>query len=151
MVVNKSKCRYGPFNLYEPFLVYGFLAFVGKLAYSLNMLICIQKTLLPFSKRGVSLVSCWFRWAKTDRREENWVEMSRELTMLLWKDGRRKIVPVSRCHRDKWIGECVSSVSIKFKRVEVCWILENRIFRTNEAFGEIIDFISSERNPWWYL
>ena len=33
-----------------------------------------------------------------------------------WEDGRKKRVPVSRCHRDKRIGECVCSIS-QFKRV----------------------------------
>ena len=27
-----------------------------------------------------------------------------------WEDGRRKRVPVSRCHRNKRIGECVRSI-----------------------------------------
>ena len=36
-----------------------------------------------------------------------------------WEDGRRKRVLVSRCHRNKRIGECVSSIGIQFKRVGV--------------------------------
>ena len=36
-----------------------------------------------------------------------------------WEDGRRKRVPVSRCHRDKRIGECVRSIGIQFQRVGV--------------------------------
>ena len=35
------------------------------------------------------------------------------------EDGQRKRVSVSRCHRDKRIGECVCSVSIQFKRIGV--------------------------------
>ena len=31
-----------------------------------------------------------------------------------WEDGRRKRVPVSRCHRNKRIGECVRSIGIQF-------------------------------------
>ena len=34
-----------------------------------------------------------------------------------WEDGQRKRVSVSRCPRDKRIGECGCSVSIQFKRV----------------------------------
>ena len=33
------------------------------------------------------------------------------------EDGRRKRVLVSKCNRDKRIGECVCSISIQFKRV----------------------------------
>ena len=29
-----------------------------------------------------------------------------------WEDGRKKRVPVSKCHRDKRVGECVCTVSI---------------------------------------
>ena len=36
-----------------------------------------------------------------------------------WEDGRRKRVPVSRCHRNRQIGECVLSIGIQFKRVGV--------------------------------
>ena len=64
-----------------------------------------------------------------------------------WEDGRRKRVPVSRCHRSKRIGKCVRSIGIQFKRVGVL-NSKNRVFRANEAFGGIIDFISSEQNPW---
>ena len=35
-----------------------------------------------------------------------------------WEDGRRKRVPVSRCHKNKRIDECVRSIGIQFKRVE---------------------------------
>ena len=49
-----------------------------------------------------------------------------------WGDGRRKRVPVSRCHRDKRIGVCVCSV---FNLSPYgCWVLENRVFHPNEAF-----------------
>ena len=60
-----------------------------------------------------------------------------------WEDGGRNRVPVSRCHRNKRIGECVRSISNL--RAQGCLILENRVFRANEAFGGIIDFISSEK------
>ena len=63
------------------------------------------------------------------------------------QDGRRKRVPVSRFHRNIRIGECVRSIGIQFKR-EGCLVLENRVFRANEAFGGIIDFISSEQQSW---
>ena len=33
-----------------------------------------------------------------------------------WEDGWRKRIPVSRCHRDKRIGECVCWIRIQFKR-----------------------------------
>ena len=36
-----------------------------------------------------------------------------------WENGRRKRVPVSRCHRNKPIGEYVRSTGIRFKRVGV--------------------------------
>ena len=36
-----------------------------------------------------------------------------------WEDGSRKRVPDSRCHRNKRIGDCVRSIGIQFKRVEV--------------------------------
>ena len=45
-----------------------------------------------------------------------------------WEDGRRKRVPVSRCHRDKRIGECVCSISIHFKRVGVLNLRKSRFF-----------------------
>ena len=61
------------------------------------------------------------------------------------KDGPRKSVPVSRSHRDKRIDECVCLVSFRFKRVG---ILEKCVFRANEAFGGIINFISPEQKPW---
>ena len=63
-----------------------------------------------------------------------------------WEGGRRKRVPVSRCHRDKRIGECVRSISIQFKRVVLN--LRKRVFRANEAFEGIIEFISSEQTVW---
>ena len=44
-----------------------------------------------------------------------------------WENGRRKRVPVSRCYRNKRIGECVRSIGIQFKRVGVL-ILENLKF-----------------------
>ena len=46
-----------------------------------------------------------------------------------WEDGRRKRVPVSRCHRDKRIGECVRSIGIQFKRVGVLNFRKSRISR----------------------
>ena len=46
-----------------------------------------------------------------------------------WEDGRRKRVPVSRCHRNKRIGECVRSIGIHFKRVEVLNLRKSRISR----------------------
>ena len=49
-----------------------------------------------------------------------------------WEDGRRKRVPISRCHRDKRVGECVCSVSIQFKRVGVLGF--NNIFTHTRAF-----------------
>ena len=36
-----------------------------------------------------------------------------------WEDARRKRVSVSRCHRNKRIGEWVRSIGIQFKRVGV--------------------------------
>ena len=46
-----------------------------------------------------------------------------------WEDGRRKRVPVSRCHRNKRIGECVRSIGIKFKGVGVLNLRKSRISR----------------------
>ena len=46
-----------------------------------------------------------------------------------WKDGRRRSVPVSRCHRDKRVGECVCSVSIQCKRVGVLSLRKSCISR----------------------
>ena len=46
-----------------------------------------------------------------------------------WEDGRRKRVPVSRCHRNKRIGECVRSISIQFKPVGVLGLRKSRISR----------------------
>ena len=46
-----------------------------------------------------------------------------------WEDGRRKRVPVSRCHRNKRIGECVRSIGIQFKRVGVLNLRKSRISR----------------------
>ena len=63
-----------------------------------------------------------------------------------WEYGRRKRVPVSRCHRYKRIGECVHTIGIL--SAEGCWVLENRVFRANEAPEGIIDFTSSEQKPW---
>ena len=40
--------------------------------------------------------------------------LERLKVIFCWEDGRRKRVPVSRCHRDKRDGECVCSVSIQF-------------------------------------
>ena len=54
-----------------------------------------------------------------------------------WEDGNRKRVPVSRCHRDKRVGECICSVSTQFKRVGVL-----NLRKANEVLGGIIDFIS---------
>ena len=44
-----------------------------------------------------------------------------------WEDGRRRRDPVSRCHRDKRIGECFCSVGIQFKRVGVLNLRKSRI------------------------
>ena len=44
-----------------------------------------------------------------------------------WEDGRRKRVPVSRCNRNKRIGECVRSIGIQFKRVGVLGLRKSRI------------------------
>ena len=46
-----------------------------------------------------------------------------------WEDGRRKRVPVSRCHTNKRIGECVRSIGIQFKRVGVLGLRKSRIPR----------------------
>ena len=46
-----------------------------------------------------------------------------------WEDGRRKRVPVSRCHRNKRIGECVGSIGIQFKRVGVLNLRKSSISR----------------------
>ena len=45
------------------------------------------------------------------------------------EDGRRKRVPVSRCHRNKRIGECIRSIGIQFKRVGVLGLRKSRISR----------------------
>ena len=60
------------------------------------------------------------------------------------EDGQKR-VSISRSLRDKRIGEYVCSVSIQFKRVGVLNLKKNRVLPANEAFGEIIDFISSEQ------
>ena len=49
--------------------------------------------------------------------------------IICWEDGRRKRVPVSRCHRNKRIGECVRSIGIQFKRVGVLGLRKSRISR----------------------
>ena len=46
-----------------------------------------------------------------------------------WEDGRRKRVLVSRCHRNKRIGECVRSIGIQFKRVGVLGLRKSHISR----------------------
>ena len=46
-----------------------------------------------------------------------------------WEDGRRKRVPVARCHRNKRIGECVRSVGIQFKRIRVLGPRKSHISR----------------------
>ena len=46
-----------------------------------------------------------------------------------WEDGRRKRVPVSRCHRNKRIGEGVRLIGIQFKRVGVLNLRKSRISR----------------------
>ena len=38
--------------------------------------------------------------------------LERLKVIICWEDGKRKRVPVSRCQRDKRIGECVRSISI---------------------------------------
>ena len=44
-----------------------------------------------------------------------------------WEDGRKKSVPVSRCHRNKRIGEYVRSIGIQFKRVGVLNFRKSRV------------------------
>ena len=46
-----------------------------------------------------------------------------------WEDGRRKRVPVFRCHRNKRIGECVRSIGIQFKRVGELNLIKSLIMR----------------------
>ena len=46
-----------------------------------------------------------------------------------WEDDRRKRVPVSGCHRNKRIGECVRWIGIQFKRVGVLNLRKSRISR----------------------
>ena len=46
-----------------------------------------------------------------------------------WEDDRRKRVPVSRCHRNKRIGECVRSIGNQFKRVGVLGLKKSPISR----------------------
>ena len=46
-----------------------------------------------------------------------------------WEGGRRKRVPVSRCHRNKRIGECVRSIGNQFKRVRMLNLRKSRISR----------------------
>ena len=46
-----------------------------------------------------------------------------------WEDGRRKRVPVSRCHRNRRIGEWVRSIGIQLKRVGVLGFRKLRISR----------------------
>ena len=46
-----------------------------------------------------------------------------------WEDGRRKRVPVSRCHGGKRMGECVWSIGIQFKRVGGLNLRKSRISR----------------------
>ena len=45
-----------------------------------------------------------------------------------WEDGRRKIVPVSRCHRNKRYGESIRSIAIQFKRVGMLNFRKSRIY-----------------------
>ena len=62
-------------------------------------------------------------YRENKKRFKDWVIVDAGLEGLkvisCWEDGRRKRVPVSRCHRDKRIGECVRSIGIQFKRVGV--------------------------------
>ena len=46
-----------------------------------------------------------------------------------WENGRTKRVPVSRCHRNKRIGECVRSIGIQVKRVGALNLKTLRISR----------------------
>ena len=45
------------------------------------------------------------------------------------EDGGSEYVPVSRCHRNNRIGECVSSIGIQFNRVRVLNLRKSRISR----------------------
>ena len=46
-----------------------------------------------------------------------------------WEDGKRKRVPVSRCHKNKRLGECVRSIGIKFKCIGGLNLRKSRISR----------------------
>ena len=51
-----------------------------------------------------------------------------------WEDDRRKRVPVSRCHRDKRVGECVFSISIQLKHV----VLSSTFFTASQLSHKFI-------------
>ena len=51
-----------------------------------------------------------------------------------WEYGRRKRVPVSRCHRNKRIGECARSIGIQFKCVGVLNLRKSRISRKRSVY-----------------
>ena len=57
------------------------------------------------------------------------VGLERLKVISCWEDGRRKRIPVSRCHRDKRIGQCVCSIGIQFKRVGGLNLRKSRISR----------------------
>ena len=59
----------------------------------------------------------------------------------LYVAGKTVRVPVSRCHRNKRIGECVCSISIQFKRL---WVLNFRKSRISRK-------LSLRRDCWFYL
>ena len=64
-------------------------------------------------------------YRENKKRFKDWVEVKsicdsglEGLTVMsCWEDGRRKRVPVSRCHGNKRIGEFVRSIGIQFKRI----------------------------------
>ena len=56
-----------------------------------------------------------------------------------WEDGRRKRVPVSRCHRNKRIGECIRLIGVQFKRVGVLGLRKKCISKTI-----FLDFLQSD-------
>ena len=56
--------------------------------------------------------------------------LERLKVMCSWDDGQRERVPVSKSHRDKRIGKCVSSVSIQFNDCKINNIIDKNKINT---------------------
>ena len=110
-------------------------------------MILIQEEVAPKRKNLCSPRWTHVSWDK--KRFRDWVGVEgvrgcvswKMKVICCWEDGQRKGIPVSRCHRDKRVGECVCSVSIQFKRVGMLNLSKSRISRHQSLW----------RDYWFYL